>query len=163
MILIIKNNIIRFKNLKNLNLIKMKKLIFAVFLVIGFLFGCENPTESEKPHWASDKRDISTIDFTIYQDYGRCDTNGCIGESLILLMGTGDNQTCYGNFFLTGADSIYSGGLWLQKQGIIFMYRVKGEYVFTLELDNGNEYYLTGEDKEILDLNCNTTYDIQIQ
>lgn len=156
-------------------MIYIKVIIGMIVLVLSvFLFSCQNPTSSEKPHGASDNvsqppierivfNDGDNIIFQIYQNYGYCDSTGCHTENVLLLSDMVIQGNGYSNNFITGVDSIWSYNQWIQYSDCYLIYNTTGEYSFNVELDNGENFDLIGESYVILNLNCNTTYNILIQ
>lgn len=132
-----------------------------LILIFAFFCACQNPVsnvETDRPI------ETSTFNFIIYQEYGKCDSNGCSGVSLVLLIGNGDSESCYSENFQTSVDSVWEGEKWLYNEGIFISYEINGEYIFNALIETtGEEFKMFKNDLRQLNLNSNTNYNIQIQ
>jgi hypothetical protein len=141
-------------------MIYIKVIIGMIVLVLSiFLFSCQNPINTETDGYVVK----DNIIFQIYQNYGYCDSTGCHTENVLLLSDMVIQGDGYSNNFITGVDSIWSYNQWIQYSDCYLIYNTTGEYSFNVELDNGENFDLIGESYVILNLNCNTTYNILIQ
>lgn len=136
-------------------------MVLIAFVLSIFLFSCQNPINTQTETDGYVVKD--NIIFQIYQNYGYCDSTGCHTENVLLLSDTVIQGDGYSNNFITGVDSIWSYNQWIQYSDCYLIYNTTGEYSFNVELDNGENFDLIGESYVILNLNCNTTYNILIQ
>lgn len=126
---------------------------YLVLILALFFLSCQNPVKEDRPQ--EDNKGIIT--FSFYSDYGYCDSSGCYGLSVTLLINGEDSGK-----FNTGKDSIpYQEKMWIKYIDTYFMYQTKREYI--LELSNGDAYLLNGQETIKLNLNSNTNYNYKIK
>ena len=128
----------------------MKKLILILFLFIG----CENPVMNlqDKPI-----NEVNKIYFTVFQDYGYCDSTGCYGVSVIKFQDSTDNNISYSKSFLTGNSKYWNGERWLESSGFYLMYESKTTFVIVI---NNESYTLNNNGTLILNLPFDTNINV---
>ena len=121
--------------------------------------GCQNPVMVEQMDSTNVPPD--TLYFGIYQNYGFCDSTGCYTEDILLLEDIVTSDRNYGFYFQTQGDSIYAYNQWLKYSNCYFIYQTTGGYTFSITIDKC--FLVQDFGYQILNLQCNTNYNIQIQ
>lgn len=137
----------------------MDRIKYIVILIGLILMGCQNPVTTEQANKMAVPPD--TLSFSIHQNYGYCDSNGCYTEDILLLEDLVISDRGYGFYFQTQGDSIYAYNQWLKYTNCYFIYQTTGDYTFNVTIDKC--FSAQGSGYRILNLQSNTNYNIQIQ